>query len=97
MKNRLVIFDIDSPKVLKARDGKGDWFKLKGSCKRCGKCCLGNNPDCPELVFEMVDDERKGKCKLQRKGLGKPWACMIYPRNPHAELDEGCGFKWVKG
>lgn len=78
--------------VLRVLLSNGETWLLKGKCLRCGKC---GNPDCQYWEYEMLNGKRVVKCNAQLHGI-KPWACQTYPRNPLAQLDEGCGYYWEK-
>lgn len=67
--------------VLRATDNDGEWWRLKGGCEKCGRCCEG----CKHL--------ENNKCKIHSFNW-KPWRCVIYPKNPEEKLYPNCGFKW---
>jgi len=92
----VVEFDRDSERVIRAQDNNGEWWKLEGECRRCGQCCRDYPEPCEHLDYEIVNNMKLAKCKIQRGGLGKPWGCMVYPRNPDEALYPDCGFRWIK-
>ena len=86
----IVEFDTSRFCSTRAKDEHGSWWRVLGSCLRCGKCCLA---DCADLNNEVLDGVKKAKCVSQ---FYKPFMCAMYPYNPDAPLKDGCGFKWEK-
>jgi len=65
-------------------DGK----ELKGSCRRCGKCCQNKGPyklDCPNLVF-------RGDGKAYCTAVPKPVNCALGPLPD--DILPGCGYSY---
>ena len=85
--------------VIKAQDSKGNWWILRGSCHRCGKCCYdiaGKKGPCDQLKSEIVNNKKVYYCNKQvyPEGLGKPWGCSVWPRYVEEPLPLECGFYW---
>jgi hypothetical protein len=79
--------DSGSPFVISATIGKTK-YKLKGRCKRCGRCCKEDSKPCKYLI----KDGRKHACGL---GWRLPFGCRLYPL-PNEEILKNCGYKWEK-
>lgn len=63
----------------------------KGECKRCGWCCLQEDPPCPHLFIDKVTG--KSTCKIH-KSEDRPEKCKVYPGNPPIVHPE-CGYYFV--
>jgi len=85
--------DYKRGKILRSKDKEGNWWKLEGECKRCGRCCGDNEGGlCKHLIFE----DGIAVCKIN-KLWNKPGRCVLHPYSPDRKLFQGCGYKWVKG
>ena len=99
-----ILIDYANPRgTVKQVEIDGELWELLGECSRCGKCCVESNMPvkdfqneegkCKHFSYEVENDIKVGKCAIH---WGRPAFCMLYPRDPYAELNGGCSFKWKR-
>jgi hypothetical protein len=88
----IVVVDTKKFAPIRVQDKNGNWWTIKGKCKRCGKCgCVVSK--CVHFTREKIDGVNIGKCLRQ---FEKPFMCVLYPFDPLKPLPKGCGFEFVK-
>ena len=78
---RYLIVDAEKKRILMVGNSI-----LRGSCKRCGACCLKTG--CDKLGKEVMDGVEQYVCK---EYFERPYRCWIWPMPEDPKL-EGCGF-----
>lgn len=89
----VIEIDFTRRKVVRSKDREGNWYRLEGECKQCGKCC--GLPGFARHCEYMIKENGLYKCKLHETPR-KPFICVMYPYNPKQWLHKDCGYKWVR-
>lgn len=66
-------------------DGK----ELKGSCRRCGRCCQNKGPRKLDCVNLIIRQDGLAICKIYPH---KPAGCSLFPLPDN--ILEGCGYSY---
>jgi hypothetical protein len=74
---------------LRVTTEEGEVWQVEGECHQCGKCCHG----CINLKAETLNGKKLNVCSVYWE---RPARCLIWPYDPSASLEEGCGYSWKR-